>query len=461
MPRAKDLNNKFSGVKWDGVDPDVINFRDELYEKFPHMRVTSAARNWGAGRHQKGQAIDLGFDETLHKFFYSKEGDALLRKHNLGFLDESLEENLKKTRGTGKHFHIGKDSTLKGNSYHGNTAFEKVQSDHNHSEEGNEEPTDPNNVNQAYDQSQTGFNLEFLQKAYNDSKQMEELLAQRHEEEKAVATRQNAIQEKLKQKLENQASLMEMIQGHDLETVSRNRSFEDGGEFKGLNDNLRFKIEAIKASIPQTSPIDVENSDTAKELALYRTESNRLLETMQLAMTQSQPPPTQPTPSEQPEQIVTEDSGESRHPKTLQSTSVANKLYNKLTGLGLQNHQISGIIGSLTGESGQNLSATAKNPTSGAFGIAQWLGSRLVELKNFSKKLGRDFKNEDIQIEFLLHELQNTPEKRSLEAIKKAKTVEEATMIWTRKFERPSELEIQKSIVERVKNAKTFHSQLS
>lgn len=456
MPRAKDLNDKFSGVKWDGVDPDVINFRNELYEKFPHMRVTSAARNWGAGRHQKGQAIDLGYDETLHKFFYSKEGDALLRKHNLGFLDESLEENLKKTGGTGKHFHIGKDSTLKGNSYHGNTAFEREQTDHNHME--NEELIDPNNVNNAYDQSQLGPNLEFLQKAYSESKQMEEQLAEQYEQEKALAARQNAIQEKLKQKLENQASLMEMVQGHDLETVSRSRSFEDGGEFEGLNDNLRFKIEALKASIPNTPYIDPENSEVAKELAKYRNESNKLLETMQMVAASSSRPVQQ---GEREEPTSTEENMVPQTNKSLQSTSVANKLHNKLSELGLEKHQISGIIGSLTGESGKNLSATAKNPISGAFGIAQWLGSRLVELKNFGKKLGRDFKNEDIQIEFLLHELQNTPEKKSLEAIKKAKTVEEATMIWTRKFERPSELEIQKSIAERVKNAKAFHSQIS
>lgn len=464
MARYKDLNDKFSNVKWDGVDPDVINFRNELYDTFPHMRVTSALRTGnGVGkagnksRHNQGQALDLAIDDQLHKFFYSSAGDALLRKHNLGFLDESLEETRKHTGATGPHFHIGKDSTLSGNSNKYNKAF-KVETSvsqpttddgHNHD---SEEPSQ----NLIHAPNTPGTSPEFFQKIYEEASAREAELAVQFEEEKASAARQNAIQQRVKEKMDHQESMMELIKGHDLEPTSRAKSFADGGEFEGLNENLNYKMRMIKAQMPDFTQVNPEESETFKELTQTRARLQEIAKAGLSAMNQQ----AQPVPV-QGEETIEEPAMDSNAKKSLENTSVANKLYNRLSTLGLENHQIAGVIGSLSGESGVNLSATARNPTSGAFGIAQWLGSRLTGLKAFGKERGRDFKNEDIQIEYLLHELQNTPEKKSLQAIKSAKTTQEATMIWTRQFERPSEKEIQKSIAQRVKNAQMFQNQFS
>ena len=460
MPRFQDLNNKFNNVKWNGVDEDVINFRNELYEKFPQLKVTSALRTGnGTGkagsssRHNKGQALDLGFDKDLHTFFYSAEGDALLRKYNLGFLDESLPQNLKKTGGTGPHFHIGKDSTLKGNSNYNNTAF-KIESslsqttptadDHTH-----EETLPENNISKPN-------NSDFFEKLYMEKSAQEAEAAQQYELEKASIERQNIQNEELKRKVEHQNSMLEMIRGHELESVSRNRSFEDGGEFEGLSRNLDFKIKAIQESMPKPISLNPEDSESYLNLMRIRGE----IETIsQLGAQSERANMTQPTQTT--DTNIVGVSTQVNPPKLSEGNSVADKLKNKLTTLGLESHQVAGILGSLSGESGTSLSSVARNPTSGAFGIAQWLGPRLAGLKAFGKERGRDFKNEDIQIEFLLHELQNTSEKKSLDAIKAAKTIEEATMIWTRKFERPSEKEIQHSISKRVNNAKMFQKQFS
>src|SRR5690606_9243190 len=185
--RYTDYDKRFSNVRWQGVDPDIIGFRNKLAEMFPQMKVTSASRNWGAGRHQRGQAMDIAADPEIHKFFYSKQGEDLLREFNLGFLDETLEHNMKKTGATGPHFHIGKDSTLVGKRYEGNTAF-AYEDDHNYSHEGethdNSDPINPNNVNNAYDQNQIGQNAEFLKKIYEEKRDREAQLSEQLEEEK-------------------------------------------------------------------------------------------------------------------------------------------------------------------------------------------------------------------------------------------------------------------------------------
>lgn len=465
--RLKDYNSIFTGVNWEGVDNDIIGFRNELYDLFPDkVKVTSAKRygnNVGkAGnksRHNKGQALDLGFDKDIQKFLYTAKGDALLRKYNLGFLDESLEHNLKKTGGTGAHFHIGKDSTLVGNSYAGNTAY-KAESHtmldgHNHTSQAEVDLS--NNNQQTTEQN----------KFYEET--VKTLMAQREQAEKdfldkkAATDRQNAIQEELKRKYEEKLGILEMIKNNELTSVSRDRGraslelggelpmFVGGGEFQGLNDNLQYQIEQVKNQMPDYSSEDPENSEEFFRLKSIDDTLNFLL---------SNPPDSNPVnivespaiKSTPPEEPVNE----------TEKKGVAFKLSDKLKSIGLQPHQIAGVLGSLSLESFENLNPLAHNKQTNAFGIAQWLGDRLTGLKDFGKSIGRDFKNEDVQIDYLIHEIQNNNyEKRVLPLLKKAKTVEEATQIWTKIYERPSPKEIAKTMSSRIKNAKMFQDKIS
>ena len=469
--RLKDYNSIFTGVNWEGVDNDIIGFRNELYDLFPDkVKVTSAKRygnnvgkSGNKSRHNKGQALDLGYDKNIQKFLYTAKGDALLRKYNLGFLDESLEHNLKKTGGTGAHFHIGKDSTLVGNSYAGNTAY-KAESHtmldgHNHDSQSE---VDLSNGVLENNQQTTEQN-----KFYEET--VKQLMAQRDQAEKdfldkkAATDRQNAIQEELKRKYEEKLGILEMIKNNELTSVSRDRGraslelggeipiFTGGGEFKGLNDNLQYQIEQVKNQMPDFSLEEVENSEEFRRLKTIDDTLNSLL---------SNPPVSSPInivesptiKSTPPEEPVNE----------TEKKGVAFKLSDKLKSIGLQPHQIAGVLGSLSLESFENLNPLAHNKQTNAFGIAQWLGDRLTGLKDFGKSIGRDFKNEDVQIDYLIHEIQNNNyEKRVLPLLKKAKTVEEATQIWTKIYERPSPKEIAKTMSSRIKNAKMFQDKIS
>lgn len=469
--RLKDYNSIFTGVNWEGVDNDIIGFRNELYDLFPDKVKVTSAKRYGSNvgkagnksRHNKGQALDLGFDKDIQKFLYTAKGDALLRKYNLGFLDESLEHNLKKTGGTGAHFHIGKDSTLVGNSYAGNTAY-KAESHtmldgHNHDSQSE---VDLSNGVLENNQQTTEQN-----KFYEET--VKQLMAQRDQAEKdfldkkAATDRQNAIQEELKRKYEEKLGILEMIKNNELTSVSRDRGraslelggeipiFTGGGEFKGLNDNLQYQIEQVKNQIPDYSSEDPENSEEFFRLKSIDDTLNFLL---------SNPPDSNPV------NIVESPAIKSTPPEEpineTEKKGVAFKLSDKLKSIGLQPHQIAGVLGSLSLESFENLNPLAHNKQTNAFGIAQWLGDRLTGLKDFGKSIGRDFKNEDVQIDYLIHEIQNNNyEKRILPLLKKAKTVEEATQIWTKVYERPSPREIAKTMSSRIKNAKMFQNKIS
>ena len=118
---------------------------------------------------------------------------------------------------------------------------------------------------------------------------------------------------------------------------------------------------------------------------------------------------------------------------------------------GLSPHQAAGIIGNLMGES--RLNPEAINPTSKAFGIAQWLGDR-------KKKLFAKYGEKptfDQQLEFLWDEL-NTTEKNAFNKLLQTTSVEEATNSFMKHFERPSQREMAQSISNRIKYGKELFS---
>jgi hypothetical protein len=108
--------------------------------------------------------------------------------------------------------------------------------------------------------------------------------------------------------------------------------------------------------------------------------------------------------------------------------------------LGLTPAQAAGAVGGLGGESGRTLSPTARNPTSGALGIGQWLGGR-----------ARGVRSGDLrgQTDHLIAELKG-PERGALNRLRSAHNINDATRAWVEGFERPSAAEISSSMPARL-----------
>lgn len=95
--------------------------------------------------------------------------------------------------------------------------------------------------------------------------------------------------------------------------------------------------------------------------------------------------------------------------------------------------QAAGVVGSLRFESGSALDPKATNPSSGAFGIAQWLGGRLTDLKTFG---GSDYDKFEKQLEYLKKELLGSYYKPlAYDKIKEVSDYKEAQHLWTLWFE--------------------------
>lgn len=114
------------------------------------------------------------------------------------------------------------------------------------------------------------------------------------------------------------------------------------------------------------------------------------------------------------------------------SNNSSNYIVQYFVNKGLTLNQAKGIYGNIMQESSGNIRAMSSDGHN-SYGIAQWTGKRKSKL--FSMYGTRP--SLDNQLDFLWWELNNT-EKSSLEALKNTNTIEEATRVFMRKFERPN-----------------------
>lgn len=129
------------------------------------------------------------------------------------------------------------------------------------------------------------------------------------------------------------------------------------------------------------------------------------------------------------------DNGNGDTPSPSPAMHAMNHLVNEL---GIDPKAASGIVGGLMLESGGNttdISPTAENPTSGSYGIGQWLGPRKDELMAFAEETGGDPNDLDTQISFLIHELKGS-ENGALQEILKAQSPDEAGRLADQFYER-------------------------
>lgn len=136
-------------------------------------------------------------------------------------------------------------------------------------------------------------------------------------------------------------------------------------------------------------------------------------------------------------------------------------IMNRLEGGGLTPTAAVGIVANLKAES--NLDPAIKQLSGGpGRGLAQWeKGGRYdtdpINLVKFAKKKGTSWSDLDTQIDFILHEMDKHPEyKRVKDMLNKSGSVEDATLIFLKKYEKAGTPHTDK----RLKFAKDLETQL-
>ncbi|HRZ85922.1 MAG TPA: phage tail tip lysozyme [Candidatus Paceibacterota bacterium] len=103
---------------------------------------------------------------------------------------------------------------------------------------------------------------------------------------------------------------------------------------------------------------------------------------------------------------------------------------------GYSAEQAAGIIGNLIVES-PGLDSTAYGDYGKSYGIAQWKGDRLVNLRSFESVAGLSYSDFKTQLEFILDELDSSYFSNAKKDLLRQETVEGATVSFMNKFEKP------------------------
>jgi len=130
------------------------------------------------------------------------------------------------------------------------------------------------------------------------------------------------------------------------------------------------------------------------------------------------------------------------------------QIINFFIGKGLTAEQAAGIAGNFFAESGLQLNIVN---SIGAYGLAQWLGSRKQNLFAFASSRGESVGNISLetQLEFTWNELQST-ERGAYRNLISQNTVADATTSFVNGFERPNAAEIAQSLNKRISYAQKF-----
>lgn len=345
------------------VNDALLGFLDLAESQGINLKITSGLREGAMTKsgkpshHGSGSAMDIvpGEGETWDTLFKKVRENPLihdyLRSNKLGILDETTPEMLKRTGGTGAHWHLGPDQlALKG--------------------------------------------LEKIIKG----------------------------QEGLKFATYNQIDVP--VQKVDALT------------YKNLLPHIN---KYLKQDIKKVEPQPIIKDENLEDLPLYQENPIKI-----------QQSPKIESSSKKNLNITTND--KDHDAKILKNMGTIKKIAERLKDAGYNDHQIHGVLGSLYQESNFGTEAVSQ---AGAYGIAQWLGPRLENLKKYAIQSGKPIKDLDTQIDFLIKEMGDSKswlrvvkEKGkknkafpALEEFTNAQNVEEAMNAFTNRFERPGDSE--------------------
>ena len=137
--------------------------------------------------------------------------------------------------------------------------------------------------------------------------------------------------------------------------------------------------------------------------------------------------------------------------KNVNPSNYGKKLFQDIEEtLGLEPHQVAGLVGNFDHETGGFKFMREINPvvkgSRGGINLAQWTGSRHDNFLNYAKKNNLKPESYAAGFGFFIDEVQNTREGKFLEKLQAASTVEEAATIVSEKYLRPGKPMLSKRI---------------
>lgn len=449
-------------VKLSGLNQNIINYLNELPTEVQDKILATSGNDSGhvkASRHYHNNAVDLSFDQGVWDRIV-KDPNRL--KYGLTLLDPN--------HGSGKHIHLSYGAGTENKSDiwmdpHSTKAKDLIAG------LPTQEVQPPTTDLPTLPTSTT--TTEIIQNGNDRMMAMMKNLMGKIQEDTNNLEYQSILasaeQERIgkeRARIEERNLILDNIAQNSLSYTKRkhrpNEMMADGGEIPGIDDNIQFQINTIKAMTPDVDTTKYDSVTGEVNAIKSRLEQNKALyQQMMVAMAAQPNIQVNTTTTNNPSSQGATEVGDNSSEEVEGTANTKRILYEELSTLGLDAIHIAGIIGSLSGESTGNLDPTATGDSGQSYGIAQWHKNRFNDLKTFAKNHNWDYTQGSTQARFLKYELENSMYKYVVPKLKKAKTIEESTEVWTREFERPSAAAYRHSIGKRIQYAKDYYASLA
>lgn len=132
--------------------------------------------------------------------------------------------------------------------------------------------------------------------------------------------------------------------------------------------------------------------------------------------------------------------------------------YRYLINKGLSKEAAAGIVGNLQAESGLDTTIKGTADDKGSIGIAQWHSGRKKGLLNFAKQQNREYDDLDLQLDYIIYELDQPEYKIAKNKMGVAKSPQEAALAFMNHYEKPAEWAKKQSMGQRVGVAQSLYA---
>jgi TP901 family phage tail tape measure protein len=229
-------------------------------------------------------------------------------------------------------------------------------------------------------------------------------------------------------------ALEDVTKANDKANKSTENSIYVSDKYKQALEEINAELEKYQAILKQFPDYSKEYRDAlSKEIDLLK-EKKKLIQDQAKSLDQQ-------IKSGKVQQYGIITTGSGTKSTSTSSNSYASggsneaQIWNFFKSKGFSDSIVAGIMGNLQLESGLNTNAL--NKSSGAFGLAQWLGGRKTGLNNFARQRGTSASDLDTQLAWLWQEL-NGSEKRTLNWILNNQNASASTAAaqWDKLFER-------------------------
>ena len=240
-----------SGVKVENLHSNLISYFNTLPTEYQQLLKITSGHEAGTkhadnSRHYRNRAVDVSWNQKLWDYVHQ---DPNRLRHKITLIDPN--------HGTAKHFHFSHGDGGENKADVWMDVYGKEAEDYLAKLDG-KTPNSTSTTNTNTSVIPTTFDTSFIDKQIEANNAIRDEMMRKAELEEQQKKVLEAKQKAVAAKAAEQQQIASLVSGHELSNVQRKKKatvaeYALGGEFDGLENNLKFKLQNLNSVLASES----------------------------------------------------------------------------------------------------------------------------------------------------------------------------------------------------------------